>query len=158
MTLSPPLVPPHRVQDHFARYPAHGLLATTHLLLKHATGNKYSSAIKWGIPAVADSWLFESAVSQKIAPVDPHLLREEEEEEGKWEEEGEGEGEGKGGAEDDMEEGESDYEEMDSILKGVVICFNRKLPSLTLSSKPLTCMSMHVSMYMQHIHACCRCT
>lgn len=43
-----------RVQDHFARYPAHGLLATTHLVLKHPSGEKLSFAVKWGIPAVSD--------------------------------------------------------------------------------------------------------
>ena len=42
------------VQDHFARYPGHGLLATTHLLLKTGSGEKYSCALKWGIPAVSD--------------------------------------------------------------------------------------------------------
>ena len=42
------------VQDHFARYPAHGLLATTHLILKHPSGDKYTFAHKWGIPALAD--------------------------------------------------------------------------------------------------------
>ena len=44
------------VQDHFARYPAHGLLATTHLMLRQAEGDKYHFALKWGIPAVADRW------------------------------------------------------------------------------------------------------
>ena len=43
-----------RVQDHFAHYPAHGLLATTHLVLKHPSGEKLSFALKWGIPAVSD--------------------------------------------------------------------------------------------------------
>ena len=44
------------VQDHFARYPAHGLLATTHLIMKHPSGDKYSFSIKWGVPAVTDRW------------------------------------------------------------------------------------------------------
>lgn len=44
------------VQDHFARYPAHGLLATTHLLLRNPEGDKFHFALKWGIPAVADRW------------------------------------------------------------------------------------------------------
>ena len=44
------------MQDHFARYPAHGLLSTTHLILKNPTGDKFFSAKKWNIPAVADRW------------------------------------------------------------------------------------------------------
>ena len=47
----------HSVQDHFARYPAHGLLATTHLMLREPEGDKYHFALKWGIPAVADRWV-----------------------------------------------------------------------------------------------------
>ena len=42
------------MQDHFARYPAHGLLATTHLILKFPSGDKYEFAHKWGVPALAD--------------------------------------------------------------------------------------------------------
>ena len=42
------------VQDHFARYPGHGLLATTHLLLKTGSGDRFNCALKWGIPAVSD--------------------------------------------------------------------------------------------------------
>ena len=45
---------PSSVQDHFARYPGHGLLATTHLLLKTGSGEKYNCALKWGIPALSD--------------------------------------------------------------------------------------------------------
>ena len=35
-------------------HPGHGLLATTHIVLKTAEGEKYDHAVKWGVPAVAD--------------------------------------------------------------------------------------------------------
>ena len=50
------------VQDHFARYPAHGLLATTHLIMKHPSGDKYSFSVKWGVPAVTDRWGTSSTI------------------------------------------------------------------------------------------------
>ncbi len=45
------------VQDHFARYPAHGFLATTHLIMKYPSGDKYSFSLKWGVPALTDMWV-----------------------------------------------------------------------------------------------------
>ncbi|XP_064393637.1 DNA topoisomerase 2-binding protein 1-A-like isoform X3 [Halichondria panicea] len=62
------------VQDHFARYPAHGLLATTHLIMKHPSGDKYSFSVKWGVPAVTDSWLFACAKARIIVAIDSHLV------------------------------------------------------------------------------------
>lgn len=62
------------VQDCFARYPSQGLLATTHLMLREAKGEKYESALSWGVPAVCDRWLFACASSQKIVPVNDYMV------------------------------------------------------------------------------------
>ena len=50
-------------------------MASTHLVLKEPDGDKYATAMKWGIPAVYDSWLFACAKAQCIAAVDEHLVR-----------------------------------------------------------------------------------
>ena len=42
------------MQNSLARCPGHGLLATTHLVLKKGSGDKYSFARQWDIPAVQD--------------------------------------------------------------------------------------------------------
>ena len=46
------------VQDYFTHYPGHGLLATTHIILKTAQGDKYDRAIQWGVPALSDRCRF----------------------------------------------------------------------------------------------------
>ena len=43
-------------------------------MLKYTNGEKLSFALKWGVPAVADSWLFACATAQSIVPVEPHLM------------------------------------------------------------------------------------
>ena len=45
------------VQDYFTHYPGHGLLATTHIILKTAEGEKYNHAVLWGVPALADRYV-----------------------------------------------------------------------------------------------------
>ena len=57
------------------RHPSRSLVASTHLVLKEASGEKYESALKWGIPAVKDAWLFASAKAHCIAPVDGYLVK-----------------------------------------------------------------------------------
>ena len=50
-------------------------MASTHLVLKEAGGEKYECAAKWGIPAVRDSWLFACAKARCVAPVEEHLVK-----------------------------------------------------------------------------------
>lgn len=54
----------HRVQDYFTHYPAHDLLATTHLVLKRPEGDKYRHALQWGVPAVADRYKYSHIIWQ----------------------------------------------------------------------------------------------
>ena len=62
-------VSPSSVQDHFAHYPGHGLLATTHLVLKQPSGDKYNFALKWEIPAVADRYLLLLSAASNVMPL-----------------------------------------------------------------------------------------
>ena len=50
-------------------------MASTHLVLKEPDGDKYAIAMKWGIPAVQDSWLFACAKAQCIVCVDEYLIQ-----------------------------------------------------------------------------------
>jgi hypothetical protein len=47
------------------------------LVLYKPQGDKYTSALSWGVPAVTDKWLFACASAQRILPVDDFILSEE---------------------------------------------------------------------------------
>ncbi|XP_067686474.1 DNA topoisomerase 2-binding protein 1-like [Haliotis asinina] len=55
-------------QEYFVRRANKGLLASTHLLVKEASGTKYEAAKKWKLPAVSKLWLFACAKSGKREP------------------------------------------------------------------------------------------
>ncbi|XP_071103201.1 DNA topoisomerase 2-binding protein 1-like [Haliotis cracherodii] len=55
-------------QEYFVRRANKGLLASTHLLVKEASGTKYEAAKKWKLPAVSKLWLFACARSGKREP------------------------------------------------------------------------------------------
>lgn len=64
------------MQDYFVRLanPKKGMLASTHLVLQVAEGNKYHAAKKWGLPAVTMRWILESARTGQRATEERFLV------------------------------------------------------------------------------------
>ncbi|XP_063404919.1 DNA topoisomerase 2-binding protein 1-like [Mytilus trossulus] len=63
-----------QTQEYFVRNAKKGLLPTTHLITKEASGQKYTAAKNWGIPALSKTWILACAKSGKPEPLEKYLI------------------------------------------------------------------------------------
>lgn len=63
-------------QSLLARKPKENILKSTHLICSEATGQKYSGAIRWGLPVVHHDWLLKCAALGMRVSEQPYLVGE----------------------------------------------------------------------------------